>query len=142
MRLCIECGEERLATFDYPRCTTFERDMRPFAEIAAASKEGRTDDECWPWAGTIQDDGYGSGSAHRRMWIASGRPDPGPLHLDHVCHTRDASCRGGRGCRHRRCINPNHLMPVTNAENQELRRLRRKGVTPDQIETMLTGNNR
>jgi hypothetical protein len=37
--------------------------------------------------------------------------------LDHTCHNRDESCTGGVDCAHRRCINVEHLEPVTGAEN-------------------------
>ncbi|MFI5649963.1 HNH endonuclease signature motif containing protein [Streptomyces anulatus] len=73
----------------------------------------------------IDRDGYslireGSGKtrrAHRVAYELLVGPIPSGLHLDHLCHTEDASCPGGPACLHRRCINPRHLDPVTNAEN-------------------------
>jgi len=35
-----------------------------------------------------------------------------------MCHNGDTSCLGGNGCLHRRCVNPQHLGPVTPRENQ------------------------
>jgi hypothetical protein len=42
---------------------------------------------------------------------------PSGLQLDHVCHTNDKNCEGGKTCVHRGCVNPAHLEPVTNREN-------------------------
>lgn len=79
---------------------------------------------CWAWSGRIDRDGYGhsflfgqTGVSHRLIYRALvGDIAPG-LELDHLCHTRDRSCAGGRGCLHRRCVNPAHLEPVTHYEN-------------------------
>lgn len=45
--------------------------------------------------------------------------------LDHTCHTLDLDCVGGVECRHRRCINPEHLEDCTTQENTRRRDLRR-----------------
>jgi hypothetical protein len=55
--------------------------------------------------------------AHRVAYELAVGPIPAGLHLDHLCHTADASCPGGVACLHRRCVNPYHLEPVTSAEN-------------------------
>jgi hypothetical protein len=39
------------------------------------------------------------------------------MQIDHVCHSEATDCDGGDTCIHRRCINPNHLEPVTPREN-------------------------
>lgn len=55
------------------------------------------DDECWPWTGYCQPNGYGTRSTHRRETRLVHRiayeylvgPIPDGLVLDHLCHTRD-----------------------------------------------------
>lgn len=62
---------------------------------------------CWIWQGYVNENGYpssGSGWAHRELYeMLSGSIPPG-LELDHLCRVR---------C----CVNPDHLEPVTHAEN-------------------------
>lgn len=69
--------------------------------------------DCWEWTGEIDKDGYGRGwvpelgrirLAHRLLYEAHRGPIPAGLQLDHVC-------------RNRRCVNPDHLEPVTQQEN-------------------------
>ena len=66
---------------------------------------------CWEWQGRLDRYGYGRFSfskidrrAHRISYEEFVGPIPEGLVLDHLC-------------RNRRCINPEHLEPVTNAEN-------------------------
>jgi hypothetical protein len=80
---------------------------------------------CWVWTGKPSH-GYGrfgQVSAHRVAFALERGPIPDGRMLDHLCHTLDASCRGGDDCQHRLCVNPAHLEIVTNDEN--LRRGRR-----------------
>lgn len=81
-------------------------------------------DACWPWLKGINGNGYGSASwfgkiraTHRIAYELVIGPIPEGMDLDHVCHTRDRSCQGGRTCAHRRCVNPAHLEPVPNLVN-------------------------
>lgn len=85
-------------------------------------------DSCWPWLAGLNNMGYGKfsiGSGSRRMVythryayeLTVGTIPPG-FTLDHLCHTNDPTCAGGVTCPHRRCVNPAHLEPVTNRENQ------------------------
>lgn len=71
---------------------------------------------CWLWTASLTHNGYGKfwvdGAvvrAHRWIYEQLVGPIPDGLHLDHVHE---------RGCRSRRCVNPAHLEPVTNEENQ------------------------
>lgn len=62
---------------------------------------------CHLWQGHIDKAGYGKvfrNSAHRACYVAAKGPVPAGLHLDHLCRTP-------------RCVNPEHLEPVTNKVN-------------------------
>jgi hypothetical protein len=71
---------------------------------------------CWEWRGTVDAKGYGicwvpggRGTArgfrpHRVAYVLERGPFSYELDLDHLC-------------RNRRCVNPEHLEPVTNAVN-------------------------
>lgn len=68
-------------------------------------------DSCWLWTATRHRKGYGQfqfdGSmrqAHRWLWEQTVGPIPEGLELDHLCRVRH-------------CVNPDHLEPVTHAEN-------------------------
>ncbi len=70
---------------------------------------------CWEWSGCVTSDGYGligvrkgghstSLKAHRVAYELYIGPIPDGLQIDHLC-------------RNRRCVNPQHLEPVTCREN-------------------------
>lgn len=68
-------------------------------------------DKCWTWKGCRHTDGYGQVHhkgrvylAHRLAYQFVRGPIPAGLHIDHLC-------------RNRGCCNPDHLEPVTCAEN-------------------------
>lgn len=96
-------------------------------------------DECWHWPGNtsyynygvIRATGRGAGvlQAHIVAYESVHGTVPEGLHLDHTCHNADLSCPGGLDCLHRRCVNPNHLEPVTQAENN--RRMQARIRQPD-----------
>lgn len=72
----------------------------------------RKSDTCWEWQAALRS-GYGvfwdgeriTGS-HRFAYESTVGPIPESLHLDHICHNR-------------RCVNPEHLRPVTVKQNIE-----------------------
>ena len=75
-------------------------------------------------AGEVQQRKY---SGHQVAWFLRNGYLPHPitgLQLDHRCHSEDQRCEGGYSCRHRRCVNPDHLELVTAVEN--LRRARQQ----------------
>lgn len=81
-------------------------------------------DGCHRWDGELTRQGYGwvrsgseSGPAYRWAWELFVGPIPPGLELDHVCHNRDVTCRGGKSCLHRACVFVGHLEPVTPEEN-------------------------
>jgi hypothetical protein len=76
--------------------------------------------DCWEWTGADQDDygvigrgGRGAGNiqAHRAVWELLVGQLPDDLQIDHLC-------------RRHSCVNPDHLEPVTMAENK------RRGFSP------------
>jgi len=79
---------------------------------------------CWIFTGSVTAGGYGSIGirkpvtmlAHRAAYQLLVGEIPTGMQLDHECHTRDLACPGGK-CLHRRCVNPDHLAPVTAVEN-------------------------
>lgn len=69
-------------------------------------------DSCWLWQGALSYKGYGAFEvkgvvykAHRFVYEWYVGPIPDGLQLDHLCFVKH-------------CVNPDHLEPVTNRENQ------------------------
>jgi hypothetical protein len=88
--------------------------------------EKKGDDECWPWTKTIDGHGYGMFSikhkyyrAHRIAYEMFVGKIPEGLVVDHDCHNRDENCKDVNLCQHRRCVNPNHLIPRTLGDNSK-----------------------
>jgi hypothetical protein len=77
---------------------------------------------CWVWQRSTYRTGYGqirgSSSAHRYYYEEAYGEVPKGLHLDHLCRVRA-------------CVNPDHLEPVTCAEN--IRRGAKTKLTPKQV---------
>lgn len=66
---------------------------------------------CWEWTGQTNGRGYGligyemkMWYVHRLIWVTLVGPIPEGLELDHLCENQP-------------CCNPDHLEPVTHAEN-------------------------
>lgn len=83
-------------------------------------------DGCLLWTGPIRADGYigtmhlgKSYLGHRLVYTLAVGPIPEDRpYIDHACHSRAVNdCTPGLGCRHRQCLNPQHLEPVTPQEN-------------------------
>jgi hypothetical protein len=55
--------------------------------------------------------------AHRFFYEEAHGPLSDELDLDHLCHNADKTCRGGRACPHRACVNLEHLEPATPRTN-------------------------
>ena len=83
--------------------------------IAAGLSRFQVAEGCWLWTGSINESGYGlliekaggkqiNHRAHRWSYEYHIGPIPDGLVLDHLCRVR-------------RCVNPDHLEPVTDAEN-------------------------
>lgn len=78
---------------------------------------------CWPWTAHVGSRGYGTMDvdgatrlAHRVVYELIKGPIPQGMELDHRCHS-DSDCRQGKDCPHRRCVNPDHMEPVTTRVN-------------------------
>lgn len=90
-------------------------------------------DGCWYWTGSVDKGGYGKFSgggfqllAHRASYLHFVGKIPRGLNLDHLCHSLDLACPGGDGDLHRRCVNWEHLDPVTQQVNVDRSRSRAK----------------
>ena len=136
-RRCIECGSTKYYARD--RCQTcygrYRRQQKragtftlitvhgaPLEKLAARTEPGP--DGCVLYTDCLTSNGYGQISvngtqmlAHRAIYELTVGPIPDGMELDHTCHNQDPSCMGGDTCVHRRCINVEHLEPVTGAEN-------------------------
>lgn len=84
---------------------------RPVEERFWEKVNVNTPSGCWEWLGKLNEDGYGSfyenkivHRAHRWSYESIVGPIPDGLEIDHLC-------------RNRACVNPEHMEPVTHAEN-------------------------
>lgn len=88
---------------------------------------------CWQWTGVLTKEGYArlrcidqDGASRKRLlhsiaYEAFLGTMPAGLISDHICHTNDPNCNLGAKCPHRACCRPDHLEPVTDAENKRRR---------------------
>ena len=75
----------------------------------------RADGDCWRWTGAVTSRGYGCLGrdgrtilAHRYAYVLTVGPIPDGLTIDHLCGNK-------------RCVRPEHMEPVTGAENTRRR---------------------
>jgi hypothetical protein len=109
LRICERCGDTMRVKPSRPRiyCSLVCRSDFD-AKWMPEPNSG-----CWLWLNALNPEGYGVvGSegkvwlAHRYSYVRAGKTIPEGLQLDHLCRVRS-------------CVNPDHLEPVTNKENNE-----------------------
>lgn len=131
---CSSCGNERVLLHKPTgtMCRTCAAGLGTQAAAQAtlnipiveriAQQSQPSDTGCWIWKGVLQTNGYGSihyqgktRRAHRVSYEAHVGLIPPGMQIDHLCRVRA-------------CVNPQHLEPVTAAENQR-RAAAAKGAT-------------
>jgi len=99
------------------------RDPRPIRDPEVFwTRVQKRESGCWEWTSNITGAGYGSlslgagknGYAHRYSYELMRGSIPDGLTIDHLC-------------RNTRCVNPDHLEPVTQAENNRRARAAKNG---------------
>lgn len=88
----------------------------------------RTASGCWEFTGAVNSRGYSQVSAgkkgrtilgHQLAMLTRGETVPPGHNIDHACH--DSTSCTDIPCRHRRCINPNHIRVLTIGSNNARR---------------------
>lgn len=109
--------------------STPRADLVPVLWARLLRRAVRTPEGCWRFTGSVNSRGYGlvaSGvkgqtiTAHRLSVTFRDGSVPDGMTIDHQCHDV-RFCAGGPRCPHRRCVNPAHLVVMTNAENNARR---------------------
>lgn len=125
---CRDCGEHR-PTLNRDRCPNcymhWWNQQKASVLARMQAKMAPQPNGCIHWTGRISKEGYGyvgvkgtTKPTHRVAYELHVGPIPEGIWIDHACHNGDMSCLGGSTCLHRRCVNPQHLEPVTPRENQ------------------------
>lgn len=103
------------------------RDGKAFDRIAGHVQVDQSG--CWLWTGALKASGYGrvrvdkrEWAAHRLMYVLYVGEVASGLDLDHLCRVR-------------RCVNPEHLEPVTRAVNLQ------RGHWPNSAKTHCPSNH-
>lgn len=119
VKLCeCGCGEPApIATRTYPDRGLVKGQPQRYVLGHRARRPGSPDyiidpdTGCWEWQKALSTGGYATTVqdgrqtyAHRAFFERAKGPIPPGLQIDHLC-------------RNRRCVNPDHLEPVTQAEN-------------------------
>jgi hypothetical protein len=85
--------------------------IKTLAERFWAKVQCGSNDECWPWLGCVDKDGYGVSWTHKKRpahqvaWeIETGQLWPKGLQSRHTCDNPP-------------CVNPQHIIPGTISEN-------------------------
>ena len=83
--------------------------------------------DCIIWHKSIRDTGYGQTyfrgkvmKAHKAAWIEANGDIPEGFVLDHTCHNEAVErgeCKGGCTCKHRACVNTDHLRLASQSLN-------------------------
>lgn len=125
-RVCAECRRASSRAWSQRNREKLVHPRKSLEERFWAKVDRRGPDDCWPWGGTITQDGYGAiargkkiHAAHRLSYQLGGGTIPPGAVVDHRCHDPQ-ECAGGVTCPHRSCMNPNHLRVLTNEENRRL----------------------
>lgn len=94
-------------------------EQRFFAKVSPPDRDG-----CVLWTASLNNEGYGQFNFNRKMQKAHrvayilrfGEISP-EVEIDHRCHTDDVACESSNECKHRRCVNTEHLELVSHREN-------------------------
>ena len=98
--------------------------LTPLEQARFDAKVTRAPNGCWLWTGAKNSRGYGCLGLRKVPWLAHRLAStvahgaiPKGYEVDHTCHNADLTCRGGKDCPHRRCVNPDHLEQVSATVN-------------------------
>lgn len=117
---CLKCGKPFKTTQSRPgkycsaKCGHDDKKEKPLSQRLWSKIDVKSEDECWPWKGTLNKQGYGAigfkdrkpKGAHRVTYqITKGDIPEGMV----VMHT----------CDNPQCCNPKHLKLGTYSDNSE-----------------------